>query len=44
LGSWKDILVNEERLRYYLTVKSGQFQKVKIIGKDAHVSVIYSPL
>jgi len=25
LGSWKDILVNEERLRYYPKLKSGQF-------------------
>ena len=36
-----DILVNEERLTYYLIMESRQFHGQEVIGKNAHVSGIY---
>ena len=35
---WKN---NVEAFRYYLVLESGQFHNTKIIGKNAHVNVIY---
>jgi len=35
------MLVNEERFKYYPIMKSGQFHLHGIVGKNAHVNVIY---
>ena len=41
LKTGRTYLVNEERLTYYLALKSRQFRSHKIISKNAHVNVIY---
>ena len=38
---WKDILVNEERFKYYPVMKSGQFHCKRIVEQGAHAFVSY---